>query len=231
MWNRQELKARGKTAFRGNYWRSVGAALVLAIAGGASTGAAGNSVRSNSQDLSAQMESLTPEQAAAVVAIVLGVVGLVVLAGSLINIFLFNPLRVGGRRFFLVNVEEPANLGELGYAFRTNYIHIVAVYFLRDLYLTLWTCLFFIPGIIKSYAYRMVPYILAENPELSAREAITLSRKMMYGHKWNTFVLDLSFIGWQILSAFTAGLVGVFYTNPYVAATDAELYRTLRYDL
>jgi uncharacterized membrane protein len=107
----------------------------------------------------------------------------------------------------------------------------VGVYFLRDLYLTLWTCLFFIPGIVKSYSYRMVPYILAENPELSAREAITLSRKMMYGHKWSTFVLDLSFIGWQLLSGITMGLVGVFYTNPYVAATDAELYRTLRYDL
>jgi uncharacterized membrane protein len=64
---------------------------------------------------------------------------------------------------------------------------------------------------------------------MGAREAITLSRQLMNGHKWNAFVLDLSFLGWGILSAFTAGLVGVFYTNPYVAATDAELYRAIRY--
>jgi uncharacterized membrane protein len=231
MWNRQELKERGKAAFKGNYWRSVGAALVLTIAGGASIGSTGSSVRANSQEISAQMESLTPEQAATVVAIVLGVVGFAMLMGTLLNIFLFNPLKVGAQRFFLVNGEEPANLGELGYAFRSNYIRIVGVCFLRDLYVALWSCLLLIPGIVKAYAYRMVPYILAENPDMSAKEAITLSRKMMYGHKWNTFLLDLSFIGWHILTACTAGLVGVFYTGPYVAATDAELYRALRNDL
>jgi len=91
-----------------------------------------------------------------------------------------------------------------------------------------WSLLFIIPGIVKSYSYRMVPYILAENDEISGKEAIELSMQMMNGHKWNTFVLDLSFLGWQILSAFTLGILSVFYVAPYIHATDAELYKTLR---
>ena len=92
----------------------------------------------------------------------------------------------------------------------------------------LWTCLFIIPGIIKSYSYRMVPYILADNPELGAVEAITLSRQMMDGNKGRAFLLDLSFIGWTILTIITLGIVGLFWANPYFYATDAELYRTLK---
>ena len=66
------------------------------------------------------------------------------------------------------------------------------------------------PGIIKSYEYRMIPYILAENPSINWREAFRLSKAMMDGQKWNTFVLDLSFIGWDLLSAVTGGLLGLF---------------------
>ena len=83
-------------------------------------------------------------------------------------------------------------------------------------------------GIIKAYSYRMVPYILKEHPELSGTKAITLSRQMMNGHKWNAFVLDLSFIGWIILSALTLGILHIFYVGPYIQATDAELYEALK---
>lgn len=86
---------------------------------------------------------------------------------------------------------------------------------LRDVFIFLWSLLFLIPGVIKHYSYRMVPYILADDPEIGAMDAITLSRQMMDGHKWNTFVLDLSFLGWDLLSALTLGLLGVFYVNPY----------------
>ena len=66
---------------------------------------------------------------------------------------------------------------------------------LKDIFLCLWSLLFIIPGIIKAYSNAMVPYVLADNPELGAKEAITLSHKMMNGSKWRAFVLDLSFIG------------------------------------
>ena len=107
-------------------------------------------------------------------------------------------------------------------------MNIVLTLFLRNLYTVLWTFLFIVPGIIKSYEYRMIPYILAENPDMDRREAFQLSKDMMQGEKWNAFVLDLSFIGWQILSGITLGIVGIFWTNPYVYATNAELYLELK---
>ena len=71
--------------------------------------------------------------------------------------------------------------------------------FLTGLYIALWSLLFIIPGIIKSFSYAMAPYILAEHPEMTASEAITESRHMMDGNKWRLFCLDFSFIGWSLL--------------------------------
>ena len=73
----------------------------------------------------------------------------------------------------------------------------------------------------------MVPYIIKEHPEISGTQAISLSRQMMNGHKWNTFVLDLSFLGWHILSILTLGILEIFFVTPYIQATDAELYKAL----
>ena len=91
-----------------------------------------------------------------------------------------------------------------------------------------WSLLFIMPGIIKSCSYAMVPFILADDPSLGAREAITLSRKMMDGNKWRLFVLDLSFFGWMFLSACTFGILDIFYVNPYMHSTHAELYNVLK---
>ena len=96
--------------------------------------------------------------------------------------------------------------------------------FLRDLFTALWSLLFIVPGIIKHYEYLMVPYIIAENPGMPREEAFLISNKMMMGQKWEAFVLDLSFIGWGILTVMTGGIVGVFYAEPYRQATFAELY-------
>ena len=95
------------------------------------------------------------------------------------------------------------------------------------IYQALWT-LTVIGGVIKYYSYSQVPYILAENPDLTGREAITLSRRMMRGHKWELFLLDCSFIGWSILGACTFGLSEVFYSLPYQSASFCEYYVRLR---
>ena len=101
------------------------------------------------------------------------------------------------------------------------------VMFVKSMYQYLWS-LTVIGGIIKKYSYSMVPYIMAENPTLGANEAITLSRKMMNGHKWEYFVADLSFIGWGLLNIVTLGLSGIFYSNPYKAAFFGEFYAYVR---
>ena len=100
---------------------------------------------------------------------------------------------------------------------------------LVQIYIMLWTLLFYIPGIVKSYSYAMTPYILLDKPELSATDAITESRKMMNGHKMELFILDLSFIGWILLSLLTCGIL-FLYVAPYMQAARAEFYRTLKGD-
>ena len=99
--------------------------------------------------------------------------------------------------------------------------------FLKGLYETLWSMLFIIPGIIKSYSYWMVPYITAANPNLSASRAFEISKKTMNGNKWRTFVLQLSFIGWDLLAALTFG-IGYYFLAPYKETTYAELYAALK---
>lgn len=99
--------------------------------------------------------------------------------------------------------------------------------FCIGLFTFLWSLLFFIPGIVKSYSYSMAPYIIAENPDVSATEAITMSRRMMDGHKWELFVLDLSFIGWWLLCCITFGLASI-YVAPYMAVTRVNFYDSIK---
>lgn len=99
---------------------------------------------------------------------------------------------------------------------------------LQGLYTALWSMLFIIPGIVASYSYAMAPFILAENPDMTASEAITASKELMDGHKAELFFLDFSFIGWSLLSALTLG-IGDFWLNPYTNAAHAAFYRSLSY--
>lgn len=144
-----------------------------------------------------------------------------------IDIFLINPLFVGIQRFMLKSVDGIGSIGELGFTFDHNYMNGVKTTFFRDLYITLWSFLFIIPGIYKKYQYYMVDYILAEYPDMPPKEVLECSKRMMDGHKWNTFVLNLSFILWHMLSVLTCGILEIFYVRPYLELTHAALYRTL----
>ena len=88
--------------------------------------------------------------------------------------------------------------------------------------------LLIIPGIVKQYEYMMVPFLLAEDPQIDRKEAFWKSREMMKGNKWAAFVLDLSFIGWSLLGIITLGLLNVFFTEPYQYLTQAQLYFRLK---
>ncbi|MBD1371524.1 DUF975 family protein [Hazenella sp. IB182357] len=110
------------------------------------------------------------------------------------------------------------------------YVKSLIWYILYSIYLLLWTLLLIIPGFIKSYSYAMSSYILNDNPELSANQAITQSRKMMDGHKLDLFLLHLSFIGWIILGIITFG-IGFIWITPYMQATEAMFYRNLKGEL
>lgn len=147
----------------------------------------------------------------------------------LVDVFIINPLEVGCRRFFIRNLNEPAQIGNIGYGFDNNYRNVAKTMFFRDLFTVLWSLLFIIPGIVKAYEYMMIPYLLADNPQMTKEQAFAESKRMMQGQKWKAFVLDLSFIGWYILSGLTLGILAIFYVSPYVNATHAALYEALCY--
>ena len=154
---------------------------------------------------------------------------LVFSVGMVFSAFVINPLTVGCDRFFFKNLDEPASFANLVHSFEHNYMNTVKTMFCMEIFTMLWSLLFIIPGIIKSYEYRMIPFILADNPEMDRKEVFALSKKLMTGNKWKAFVLDLSFIGWEILSILTCGILSIFYVNPYIYSTNAALYETLRY--
>lgn len=105
--------------------------------------------------------------------------------------------------------------------------HVAMANLVRSLLLFLWGFTV-IGGIIKSYSYRLVPYILAENPSVKALDAITLSRRLMKGHKWECFVLELSFLGWELVGVCTLGISNILFNEPYKMAVMAEYYAQLR---
>ena len=160
----------------------------------------------------------------------LSILVLVVVAVAVaLDILILNPVAVGGVRFCLLNLNQQAKVRELGYAFDHNYSEIVKTMFFRDLRTFLWGLLLVVPGIVKSYEYRMIPYLLAEDPEMTMERAFAESKRMMDGNKWRAFVLDLSFLGWELLSILTLGILQLLYVAPYQYMTDAALYEELRY--
>ncbi|MBQ6662872.1 MAG: DUF975 family protein [Firmicutes bacterium] len=161
--------------------------------------------------------------------VLLVMIFLVAALALVVNALLFNPLEVGGRRFFVQNLHLPAEVKEVAFGYDHCYKNNVKTLFFRDLYTVLWGLLFIIPGIIKAYEYRMMPYILAAHPDMPTKEVFARSKEMMRGNKWRAFVLDLSFIGWELLSALTLGILHIFYVGPYRNMTNAALYEALEY--
>ena len=111
----------------------------------------------------------------------------------------------------------------------TNYWRNVWSMLLVSIFTVLWSLLFIIPGIIKLFSYAMTPYIIVDNPELTANEAIDRSRMMMRGHKFDLFWLYLGFIGWFFLCILTCG-IGFLWLTPYVEAAKAAFYEEVKAD-
>ena len=145
------------------------------------------------------------------------------------SIFIANPLIVALRRYFIkARKKQSTKINVVLDIFKKeSWIRVAITMFLKDVFTILWF-LTIIGGFIKMYEYAMIPYILGDNPKMKWKEAFKLSKQMMKGNKWKLFVLDLSFIGWEILSLFTFGLLNIFYVNPYKVATNVELYEVLK---
>ena len=148
---------------------------------------------------------------------------------SFVSLFVLLPLAAGYSNSMRVLLETgdnrlTNNSFSLGFG---NWLHVVWGMILSTIYIFLWTLLLIIPGIIKSYSYALTPYILVEHPEMSANEAIEESMRLMDGHKFDLFYLQLSFIGWAILSILSLGL-GFFWLIPYQMTAQAAFYRDIK---
>ena len=154
-------------------------------------------------------------------------------------IFLLLNLALWPMAFFLtvafLNVAKGEDLPKVAALFdpykdKETCIRYFLVEFWKNLFIFLWMLLLVIPGIIKAYAYAMTEYIAAENPNMDPREAMKKSEEMMKGHKWELFVLDLTFIGWLLLCVLTAGILMLF-VQPYIYTAHAHFYLSLKDDL
>ncbi|MGN7763818.1 DUF975 family protein [Paenibacillus sp. 22594] len=136
--------------------------------------------------------------------------------GIAFYILIGSPLKVGSLRYFKQSAEGEVRMGNIGYAFNKERYWAIVLTMLWSGFLNfLWFLLLIIPGIIKSYAYSQVPYILAGNPNIGYKRAVELSRQMTHGHKFNMFVLDLSFIGWILLGLLALGISIVSAIHSY----------------
>ena len=220
MWNRAELKMRGNMAFKKNYVSAVVVALLMGIFGTVSGESSARRVSENSDIYSGNLFNV-----GMITGLLAGIATVVILIVLVAKVFVGNLLKMGGYRFFILNQTAQPGIGTLLDGFRSgHYVNIVLTMFLRDLFTTLWSLLLMVPGIVKHYEYLMVPYIIAENPAMDYKEAFQISKQMMDGEKMEAFIMDLSFLGWYLLSAVTCGLLAIFYVNPYVQASFAEMY-------
>ncbi len=135
------------------------------------------------------------------------------------------PMLYAQRYVFLAQARTGGSIDmdDLFIGFKTDFGGNLLLGLLSGLFIFLWSLLFFIPGIVKAYSYSMIYYVKADHPEYDWRQCINESRRLMTGHKWEKFVLDLSFIGWCIVGSLCLG-VGTLWVAPYVTATEAQYY-------
>ena len=141
------------------------------------------------------------------------------------------PLSMGYMNWYRRSIYEKVSLVDILEFFRSDRLwSCIGTGLLRGLYVMLWSLLFYIPGIIKTYSYSQTFFIKAENPNISPSRAIELSKIIMDGHKGQLFYLHLSFLGWFILSLFTCNILGILYVIPYYNAALAFAYEEIKAD-
>jgi len=218
MWTRELLKTNAKRALQHNYWRTF----LVCLAAGVLTGA-----HSNDERITYEMTAeggLISGLAAALLALIAVVAAVVAFCWLFLGA---NVLIVGWKRYMMENRVGNAPFDTLFSGFHSGYRNIVKTMFFTQLKIFLCTLALIVPGLIKEFEYYFVPYLLAENPQMDSERAQQLSTLMTDGEKWNIFVLELSFLGWHLLSTVTFGLSALF-VSPYREATLAELYAAMR---
>ena len=216
MWNRQQVKEQAKQIMKRNYWKMLVVTLIAGI------------LNAEYVDLIQAVEDFIPDNVLpSMFSSILTILSGGFFVGLLSSIFIGNVIRVGEQYYFIKNHYGNPALNEMFQGFKGNYLNVVKIMFIMQLKITLWLLLLVVPGIIKVYEYSMIPYLLAENPNITTDEAFSLSKQMTTGQKMDLFVLDLSFLGWYFLGFLCFG-IGALFVKPYDVAAFAEVYLILK---
>lgn len=212
-----EYRSLARENLKGNYWQSVVVACIAMVSGGILVGGSMFNVQLDAEEMRVLPTVLF--QYFTIIATISGIVGFI---GFIIG----GCIQLGYARYLLrqhdhASFDLPDMFSQFD-RFKDGFLQR----FLRGLYTILWGLLLVIPGIVKNYAYSMTPFIMIENPQMSASEAITASKELMNGHKGELFMLDLSFIGWDILAGLTAN-IGCIFLSPYRHAAHAAFYKNI----
>lgn len=231
MADRAELKGRAKECLKQYYWMALLVSIIASVLGAGQNYSFNLNFNTKNTTSTVGIYNGDVDHSAYIIMLVIIAVVLIIifLIGILIQTFLSNVVQVGLCSYFLESrkTKTDAGFSRLFYGFGCgSYLNLVKAMFMKSLIVFGWWLLLIIPGIIKEYEYSMVPYILAEQPEMDYRMALDRSRHLMNGHKWDFFVLQLSFIGWRLLGIMMC-CIGVVFVVPYENATYAEFYAEL----
>ncbi len=225
-----DFRRIARESLQGKWGIALGTGLVAALLGG-TIGSGGASVNANSAGVqqrisSGELESIFYSDTFRLLLPLIFIIGAILTVWSLVMLVLGGAVSLGYAKFNLNLVDgQPPRFDDLFSEFHRIW-PAFCLKFLMGLFVGLWSLLFVIPGILAAYSYAMAPYILAENPNMTAREAITASKEMMRGNRWRLFCLGFSFIGWAILAALTLG-IGTLWLRPYEEVAQAAFYRDL----
>lgn len=212
------LRLKARESLKGNYWPAVAVAFVAAIFGALMVN--GGSYSLNIEKRATDLFGDLPTIVKTYLMIAAGGAG----ALSLVKLILGGVVQLGYAQYLLKQQDREIHSVKDLFSQFDRFGQGFLQAFLRGLYTFLWTLLFIIPGIVKSFAYAMTPFLMAEDPNLTAKEAIKLSQEKMMGHKGELFWLSLTFFGWSLLATLTGG-IGYIFLNPYMNAAYAAFYR------
>ncbi len=222
----KELRAKAWESLKGKYWMAFAVILVTGL-----IGSIGNSFVSFAQNLGEVLGLVNPDELDSTMAIGALVLNCVVMfsaiIGSLFGIFVANAITVGVSNYFIKNTYSKPSFKDAFSGFKVKYGRNIGTLFITGIKVVLWSILFIIPGIIKTYEYAIIPYILADDAEISSKDVFKKAKQMMKGNKWRLFKLEFSFIGWFVLCVLTLG-IGTLFLIPYVNAANAEFYAELK---
>ncbi len=164
-----------------------------------------------------------------IVSVVSGILGSIPVVGAAITLIISGPLSFALAYIFLKQSRDgqPINFEDLLIGFKNDFAQNLLLGLLSSIFIALWSMLFVIPGIVKSYSYSMIYYIKADHPEYNWQQCLTESRRIMNGKKMDLFIQDLSFLGWMFVGSLACG-IGTLWVAPYMNASRAYFYESVK---